>query len=136
MAGSHIFYFMVCKFSHEQELCQVLLLSIDKTLKVCLHYAIWLFCLTIYLRKQSCRQSAVYTGKVIEQKLELRCKYYIAITNYRLQRAIVTHYYIDNDFYQSQSIHCGLALFGVDYFIQSFNYNYNCIIVVTFPVYR
>ena len=50
IAGTSIFDVIVGKLRYKKKLCPVILLEIDKDLKICLHYTILLFGLAIYLQ--------------------------------------------------------------------------------------
>ena len=56
VAGAGIFNMVVCKLSHWQEACSVILLLVYKSSEVCFHCTVLSLCLTIGLRTESRRE--------------------------------------------------------------------------------
>ena len=59
----------------------MILLPIHKDTKVSFHYAVLLFCLSIYLRMKCDGESSLDAKKVVERRLELGCKNCSSVTD-------------------------------------------------------
>lgn len=64
MCSIHILSIVICKFSHGQEFCSVVLLSIDKNTQISLHYTVLSLDLTVYLRMKYSKELSFNAKKV------------------------------------------------------------------------
>lgn len=71
IAYTYIFSIIVYKFSHKQELYPVILLSINKNLKICYYFIVLSLSLLISLRVEDCKKLLFNIKVVIKQELEL-----------------------------------------------------------------
>lgn len=65
MAGTCFFSVFVHKFSHEQKLCTVILVPIDKNTMINLHHTVLCLGSVVYLRMEYSRKRLLNTKKVI-----------------------------------------------------------------------
>ncbi len=72
MAGAYILSIVVCKLGHWQEPCLVILLEVDKGLKIGLYCAILMFRQTISLGVQRRGEPSLDAKKIAEQRPECR----------------------------------------------------------------
>lgn len=70
IASTSIFDIVVYKLGHKQELCLVILFSINKCTKIDLYQAILSFDLTIYFQVKSSWEFLLNTKKIIYQRPE------------------------------------------------------------------
>ena len=73
--GAGVFYVIISKFRHEQELCPVVLFVINKSYKVSFHYAILPLSLAVGLRVEGGREPPFDAQKVAQGGPELGREY-------------------------------------------------------------
>lgn len=64
MVNTCILSIFICKFSHEYELCLMILLLVNKSIKLNFYYVVWSVSLNVYLRMESSGELSSNAEKV------------------------------------------------------------------------
>lgn len=136
MTRAGIFGFAISKFCHQQEPCSVIFPQIYQDTKVCFYSYVLIFCLSVYLRMKYDRKLFFDIKEKTEQEPKRWHKNCFAVTDNKVRKALMSYYYVNNYFCQSQSINDDFDQFVIHYFGQLVDNDKNQVIVVTFLVSR
>lgn len=94
-------------------------------MEIYLYYAIFSLDLPIALRVKSRKKLLFNVKEVVEWGPKHSCKKRALVTDYWFQEVILSHYHLNNHFYEFGNIGCKLNWHIVDYFYKIINSNKN-----------
>ena len=98
MAGACVFRVIIRKLGHRQEPGPIVLLEINKNLKVRFHCTILTFGLAVSLRVKRGGKPSFDTEEVAEQWPEFWDEQWASIGHNWVGQAVVPNYHVENDF--------------------------------------
>lgn len=130
MTRAGVFGVIVDDFRHWQKLCLIILLPIDKDMKVCFYHAFWLFHLSVCLGVEHGGKSSFDTEEVTQQGPKFGHKNRFLVTNNGVQEAVMSYHYIYDNFRQYWSVNGDFDQLIIHHLGQVVDYNQNRVVAI------